>query len=230
METQFPVFAIRLALAIVLGSLVGLERSYHGRPAGFRTHTLVCMASALLILVSIYHWELGVGGPMENVRFDPMRMAQGIMTGIGFLGAGVIIKERLTIQGLTTAGSIWITAAIGIAAGTGLYSLAISAGLATIVVLTLFRWVESVLPSMHFAVLTLRFNKEDCLSEEELMNVVKAQVTTAKSSGYHLEDAGRTVVYRLTVSTMDSKRFRQLAEKLWSIDIVKEFDLIQTSR
>ena len=97
--------------------LPGFERSYHGRPAGFRTHTLVCVASSALMLVTMYqsHWypESFSG----RVALDPTRMAQGIMTGIGFLGAGVIFKEGLTVRGLTTAASIWITAAIGILAG-----------------------------------------------------------------------------------------------------------------
>jgi len=230
MEAEYPVIATKLLLAIVLGALIGLERSYHGRPAGFRTHTLVCMASALLVLVSTYHWKLGMGGPLENMRFDPLRMATGIMTGIGFLGAGVIIKERLTIQGLTTAASLWITAAIGIAAGTGFYSGAIITGVATFAILTIFRWVEYSLPSIHFAVLTLRFRKEDCPSEEDIIGVINAQGTQAKGTGYRLEDEGKTIVCQMTVSTKDRKRFRSLAEKLWSMEAIKEFDLVQTSR
>ena len=87
----------RLTGALVIGAMIGFERSFHGRPAGFRTHALVCLASALLMLVTI--------------RADPTRMAQGIMTGIGFLGAGVIFKEGLTVRGLTTAASIWILSA-----------------------------------------------------------------------------------------------------------------------
>ncbi len=230
MEAEYPVIAIKLLLAAFLGALIGLERSYHGRPAGFRTHTLVCMASALLVLVSTYHWRLGIGGPLENMRFDPLRMATGIMTGIGFLGAGVIIKERLSIQGLTTAASLWITAAIGIAAGTGFFSAAIVTGVATFGILTVFRWVEAAFPSIHFAVLTLRFQKEDCPSEEDIIAVIKSQGTQAKSTGYHLEDSGKTVACQMTVSTKDSKRFRKLAEKLWSMEVIKEFDLVQTSR
>src|SRR6187431_3118175 len=109
-----------LSVALIAGSLIGYERSYQGRPAGFRTHALVCMASALLMLVSLYQ-NLWFEASVEIVRVDPTRMAQGIMTGIGFLGAGVIVKEGLTVRGLTTAASIWITAAIGILVGVGLY-------------------------------------------------------------------------------------------------------------
>lgn len=97
-----------LLVALVAGALIGYERSYQGRPAGFRTHTLVCMASAVLMLLTVFQstWFLASA---EVVRVDPTRMAQGIMTGIGFLGAGVIVKEGATVRGLTTAASIWIT-------------------------------------------------------------------------------------------------------------------------
>ena len=111
---------LRLLAALIAGALIGYERSYHGRPAGFRTHALVCTASSLLMLVTVYeaHWVRVTTG---LVQLDPTRMAQGIMTGIGFLGAGVIFREGLTVRGLTTAASIWMTAAIGILAGIGFY-------------------------------------------------------------------------------------------------------------
>jgi putative Mg2+ transporter-C (MgtC) family protein len=99
------VIAVRLAVALVIGALIGLERSSHGRPAGFRTHSLVCLASALLMLLPVYQQKWMTEVPLEVLRTDPARMAQGIMTGIGFLGAGVIFKEGLTVRGLTTAGA-----------------------------------------------------------------------------------------------------------------------------
>ena len=107
----------RIAVALVLGGMIGFERTFHGRPAGFRTHSLVCVASALLMLVTVYQSEWMTSAPIDTIRTDPTRMAQGIMTGIGFLGAGVIFKEGLTVRGLTTAASIWMTAAIGILVG-----------------------------------------------------------------------------------------------------------------
>ena len=114
MADEYLEILLRLASAVVVGGLIGIERSYHGRPAGFRTHTLVCMASALLMLVTVYESQWFVSGRLERVVVDPTRMAQGIMTGIGFLGAGVIMKEGLSVRGLTSAASIWITAAIGL--------------------------------------------------------------------------------------------------------------------
>ncbi|HEY5637694.1 MAG TPA: MgtC/SapB family protein [Burkholderiales bacterium] len=129
--------------ALAVGAFIGLERSYHGRPAGFRTHALVCLASTVPMLVTVYESQWFNGG--NNVRnvVEPTRMAQGIMTGIGFLGAGAIMKEGLTIRGLITAASIWITAAIGILVGIGFHIPAGLAAALTLGTLSLFRWIES---------------------------------------------------------------------------------------
>src|ERR1700682_3372121 len=135
MSHEELVIAVRLAVALVIGALIGLERSLHGRPAGFRTHSLVCVASALLLMVTVYQLQCMKEFPIQALRADPTRMAQGIMTGIGFLGAGVIFKEGLTVRVLTTAASIWITAAIGILIGIGFYFAATVGGAATIAIL-----------------------------------------------------------------------------------------------
>ena len=112
METDLNLILSRLLLAMLAGGIIGIERAIHGREAGFRTHTLVAVSSSLLMLLMVYQWQLIPQQYLDTVRTDPTRMAQGIMTGIGFLGAGVIIKEGLTVRGLTTAASIWMTAAI----------------------------------------------------------------------------------------------------------------------
>src|SRR6478752_8559397 len=147
----------RIAVALLIGGMIGLERTFHGRPAGFRTHALVSVASALLMLATVYQSDWMTATPLEAIRTDPTRMAQGIMTGIGFLGAGVIFKEGLTVRGLTTAASIWVTAAIGILIGIGFWYAAILGGIATLAVLSLFRLIEARLPSEFYAHHTLRF-------------------------------------------------------------------------
>jgi putative Mg2+ transporter-C (MgtC) family protein len=117
--------AFRLVLAAVLGALVGLERELHAHPAGMRTHLLVSFGSALFTVLSIYGFvdvlDPGVGSPP-----DPTRIAAQVVTGIGFLGAGAIIKYGTSIRGLTTAGSLWATAAIGMAAGAGQIVIAVT--------------------------------------------------------------------------------------------------------
>ena len=145
------VIVVRLAVALVIGALIGLERSLHGRPAGFRTHSLVCLASALLMLVTVYQLQWMKEFPIEALRADPTRMAQGIMTGIGFLGAGVIFKEGLTVRGLTTAASIWVTSAIGILVGIGFYFPAILGAAMTLAVLAVFRMIENKLPTEFYS-------------------------------------------------------------------------------
>jgi len=104
--TEELTIVVRIAAALAVGGVIGLERSFRGRPAGFRTHSLVCVASALLMLVTVYQGEWMTAVPLDSIRTDPTRMAQGIMTGIGFLGGRGIFKKKLTIRGLTTSASI----------------------------------------------------------------------------------------------------------------------------
>ena len=172
METEYLTILIHLGSAVLAGGLIGLERAYHGRPAGFRTHTLVCTASSLLMLLTVYQWQLLADAPLETVRVDPTRMAQGIMTGIGFLGAGVIMKEGLTVRGLTTAASIWMTASIGILLGIGFYFPAIVATLLTLGTLSLFRWIEAIIPSQYYARLNIRFKSHELLPEPDLRALI----------------------------------------------------------
>jgi len=129
------IISLRILLAAVLGGLVGFEREIRGRTAGFRTHMLVCLGSALFmttsILMSSQYGHMGV--------VDPSRIAAGVVTGVGFLGAGAVIRFQSFVQGLTTAASIWVVAAIGLAVGAGLYKVAVVATVIVVVVLFLSR-------------------------------------------------------------------------------------------
>src|SRR5690554_6376696 len=166
-EHDFFKILIHLLAAIVAGGVIGLERSYHGRPAGFRTHTLVCLASSLLMLVTMYQWQwLPPSTSMDTVRTDPTRMTQGIMTGSGFLGAGVIFREGLSVRGLTTSASIWMTAAIGILLGIGFCVPAVLARVLTLGTLPVLRWFERKLPSHCYAHQTTSFDRDNVMSED----------------------------------------------------------------
>ncbi|MDO8886917.1 MgtC/SapB family protein [Candidatus Oleimmundimicrobium sp.] len=126
---------VRLVLAAFLGGIIGYQRERSEKPAGFRTHALVCMGSALLMLVSYY--------PFFNMgNADPSRIAAGAITGIGFLGAGAIISQGGIVKGLTTAASIWIMAAIGFVVGIGLYVPALVGTTLTLLILTFFKTLE----------------------------------------------------------------------------------------
>jgi putative Mg2+ transporter-C (MgtC) family protein len=116
---------LRLALAAVLGGAVGFERELRDREAGLRTHLLVSVGSALFTIVSAYGFRDFLTGNEPVIRADPTRIAAQIVTGIGFLGAGAIIRQGLSVRGLTTAATLWVVAAIGLTAGAGYYSAAV---------------------------------------------------------------------------------------------------------
>lgn len=127
---------LRLLLAAVLGGIVGIERGSGDRPAGFRTHILVCAGSALIMLVSLYGYDAyGTGAKIDR---DSSRIAAQVVSGIGFLGAGTIIHEGVTVRGLTTAASLWMISAIGLAAGSGMYILSIASTIVMLVTLVTF--------------------------------------------------------------------------------------------
>src|SRR5207237_6147082 len=116
---------LRLALAAALGGLIGVERELREREAGLRTHLLVALGSALFTIVGAYGFHAFLASGQSVVRADPTRIAAQIVTGIGFLGAGAIIRQGLSIRGLTTAATLWVVAAIGLASGAGYYSAAV---------------------------------------------------------------------------------------------------------
>lgn len=145
MEFESDMIA-RLLLASFLGGLVGLEREIHGRPAGFRTHLLVSLGSCLFVISSIYFYRIyGNFSGTGPVGVDPGRVAAQVVTGIGFLGAGAIIRERASIRGLTTAACLWVAAAIGVAAGIGLYILSTFVTVIALANLLLLKKVENLL-------------------------------------------------------------------------------------
>jgi putative Mg2+ transporter-C (MgtC) family protein len=115
--------AVRMLLAAILGAAIGLEREIHEHPAGMRTHLLVSLGSAIFTVLSIYGFE-GVGSGSVSPTVDPTRIAAQVVSGIGFLGAGAILKYGTSIRGLTTAASLWTAAAIGMAAGAGEWIIA----------------------------------------------------------------------------------------------------------
>jgi putative Mg2+ transporter-C (MgtC) family protein len=219
---------VHLAVALVAGGLIGLERSYHGRPAGFRTHTLVCMASSLLMLVTIYQTKWFPHAAPDMVRIDPTRMAQGVMTGIGFLGAGVIMKEGLSVRGLTTAASIWITAAIGVLAGVGFYLPVAIATLLTLGTLTVFRSVESTMPSLAYAHFQVRFPRTLAMGETELRDLLARQGFTIANLSYRLVEEGRFFEYRMTIRTRGHRNAGSLARHLNGLPDINEFRIAPT--
>src|SRR5204862_3797163 len=212
-------------VALVAGALIGYERSYRGRPAGFRTHALVCMASAMLMLVTVYeaHWVRSIG----EARLDPTRMAQGIMTGIGFLGAGVIMQEGLSVRGLTTAASIWITAAIGILAGIGFYFPMVVSVVLTLGVLAFFRWIEARMPSQAYYHFSVRFARGGGMSERQLRELVESHGFSIANFTYRLE-AERVRRHSMVIRSADRSGAGRLSVTLEAMESVLEFRIAPT--
>jgi putative Mg2+ transporter-C (MgtC) family protein len=219
---------LRLLASVASGAVIGYERSFHGRPAGLRTHVLVCMASAVLMLVTVYQdqWVRSSG----EERVDPTRMAQGIMTGIGFLGAGVIVKEGLNVRGLTTAASIWITAAIGVLAGIGLYVPMTFAVVLTLLVLAVFRWIEMRVPTQAYFFFDVKYAREGNLSEEGMRELLGKLGFSVANFSYRLEGVGmeRALRHKMTLQTTDRSAASRLARWLEENQTVLEFRLSPT--
>lgn len=174
--------------AMLLGLVVGYERSYRGRAAGMRTYGLVCMASCALVVLcaSPEHW---FGGRPPLMGVDPTRIIQGIVTGIGFLGAGVIMRDGLNISGLTTAASIWTVSAIGVLVGVGFYAGAITLAAASTIFMIWGSKIESLLPARHAVAVTLHFRKDSNVTEGELNKLLRQQ-------GYELARGSFSVNFR----------------------------------
>jgi putative Mg2+ transporter-C (MgtC) family protein len=215
--------ALRLVVALALGGALGMERSYHGRPAGFRTHALVGLASASLMLISSYEaiWFHTPDGVRSTL--DPTRMAQGIMTGIGFLGAGVIMRHGPTVRGLTTAASIWITAGIGILVGIGFYvAAAMTAGIA-LAALSGFRWIERNVRSEAYADFSVTFAADRAPHSSEVIALARHHGLAAHGLTQHFRRGDGIMEYGMTVHSLDRKAFARMSEALRAREDVVEF-------
>lgn len=132
---------IRLVLSLILSGLIGLERQMHRRTAGLRTHILVSLGSCLIMLTSLYIFAIY----KNEANVDPARIAAGVITGIGFLGAGTIIREREGVKGLTTAASLWVVAGIGLATGCGFYKAALFTTILALLTLFFLKYIERIM-------------------------------------------------------------------------------------
>ena len=188
----------RLLLASLLGALIGLEREIHGRTAGFRTHLLVSLGSALFMAVSInFYREFGSFSGTIPVGIDPGRVAAQVVTGIGFLGAGAIIRDKASVRGLTTAACLWIAAAIGLACGAGLYLLPLLVTVISLVSLIALKKIEGVLARDRYAM--LKVVSDDV--EGQLEHIIQAvEAIGLKLTPYGVErKASGLLVFELQV-------------------------------
>jgi putative Mg2+ transporter-C (MgtC) family protein len=206
-----------LALAFVLSSLIGLEREWRQKSAGLRTHTLVGVGSALFLLVSKYGFA-DVLGP--HTALDPSRVAAQIVSGIGFIGGGLIFVRSDIVRGLTTAAIVWMTAAVGMACGAGLWLLAVAVTAGHFVVVFAYTWLSPRLPRSRFADADVRVVYEDgrgtlrtVLAECTCRSFAVASIDTQRvdsAVAVTLELLGRGSVDDLTVALSELEGVRQV--------------------
>jgi putative Mg2+ transporter-C (MgtC) family protein len=219
-----------LGAAWLAGALIGWERSYHGRAAGFRTHALVGLAAAAAMMVSLAPTFTPTLFPGANPGLDPTRLAQGVLTGIGFLGAGVIFKEGVNVQGLTTAASVWATAAIGLLFGVGGYfpgTLATVGVLATLVVL---RWVERYLPAQVYAWSAFRFRAVDAPAAEALQALLATRGVAFRELSYARSHDGAILEFSGNLTALRDRDFDELEGHLRDFPGLVEFELSRISK
>ena len=207
---------LRVLVALVIGGLIGLEREFGQHSAGFRTHILVCLGSALIMLLSIYGFSAYVGEP--NVRTDPARLAAQVISGIGFLGAGTILRNGNSISGLTTAASLWVVAALGLAVGAGFYYGALLTTFLVLVCLFVLNKLEKVFSrKRRMADLTVAM-KEASGSVQSVMDKVKPlgatinNLSSDQEQGDHVEPvlhlhlSVKTIVLEKNLGLLDELR------------------------
>ena len=205
--TDLPDFVLPLLAAIVAGGLIGFEREWRGRAAGFRTHILVCLASALLMEAAVSQgaWRFEAL-PGTEIVSDPTRMAHGVLTGIGFLCAGVIFRAGFSIHGLTTAASLWITAAIGLLFGAGLFWLAVTGAALTVIILAALRLVSVRLPQQVVIDAEVSWRRDTPEAERAVEAAIAEAGWSASGDRHRLADGGASVqrIFRLRSRGDDS--------------------------
>jgi putative Mg2+ transporter-C (MgtC) family protein len=219
---------LNLIGALLLGMAVGYERTFNGRAAGMRTYALVCMAStALTIFVGFA--PLWYGGTAHDVSPDATRVVGGVVTGIGFLCAGVIVKDGLSISGLTTAASIWAAAAVGVLLGVGLYGSALLLAGLCMLSMTLVHQIERWLPGRASFHVTLTFRRDSGRRFEELAQVAEAHGYRAMPASFSFSFDDNHPVWRFCVVALHRSRSTspsQLAHELAKSEDITRFSIV----
>lgn len=212
----------RLLLGTVLGGIIGFERQTHGRPAGFRTQLLVCVACTLLmVLAESYYVSSGPGSSMA--RLDPTRIAAGAMTGVGFLGAGVILKTGATIQGLTTAACIWIVSAIGLAVGAGQYLAGIFGCAITFFSLYVLRMWEAKIPRLVYHY--LRVVTDETGDEDMVTAIFRERGCVVSKMQYEVSFPEKEKAFSFTIAKRDGLPMKEVLSSFSRLGFVRRLEI-----
>ena len=217
--------AISLFSALVAGGLIGLERSLNGRAAGFRTYALVCLGSAIAMLATTYPLQGTFVSQADTIFADPTRVMQGIVTGIGFLGAGLIFRDGFSVRGLTSAASIWVTSAIGILIGIGYVRAAALSVVLTLAALTLFNLIQTRLPQRYFSVLRIRFSADAVPDQQDLARRLEQQGFQIVETSYQMVGNARDIEFSMKVWSARKEASPELARVLAADRTVTEFGI-----
>lgn len=207
----------RLFLAAVLGGVIGLEREMHGRAAGFRTHILVCAGAALIMLTSIYICGIYRG----TAAADPGRIAAGVVTGIGFLGAGTIMRFRASVTGLTTAASLWIAAGIGLAAGCGFYQGAYTTTAIVLIALFFLTRLERSWMRKDWYRAILVEGKGDAEQLEHVKSVLSNYRAEVRDFEVRKSERGGNVAMELNLKLLTTRDMDRIISEIMQIDGVE---------
>jgi putative Mg2+ transporter-C (MgtC) family protein len=213
----------RTVAALLAGGAIGLERSFHGRAAGLRTYALVCFGSALLVAAAQYEFNAPTHGAGEVTR-----VVQGIVTGIGFLGAGVIVKEGFTVRGLTTSASIWVASAIGVVIGAGSYVTGAEAAVVTLIALAILRQIEDRLPAQAYVHVDVAFDRAAAMDEGRFRQLVTSHGFSIREVSYRLYDAPARLEYRAMIWSNRPEEIRALEQSLLAQREVVQFSITPT--
>jgi putative Mg2+ transporter-C (MgtC) family protein len=218
--------------ALMLGLLVGYERSYHGRAAGMRTYGLVCMASCAITVIAGYpaFWYGGaaMGSLTGHLPPDPTRVIQGVVTGVGFLGAGVIMREGMNISGLTTAASIWSSSAMGILVGVGFYSAAILLALLSASLMMWASLLEKALPSRPAVAIRMTFRAGYNPSQSALEKIALARGYEIAGGSLYIQCISQREEWRfvaISISRDKGIALPELSKELRLFEGVEDYSL-----
>lgn len=223
--SQLGDYALPLLGAGFAGILIGVEREARGHPAGLRTHTLVCLASALLMLAAVHQTEWMGATSSEVIRIDPVRMAHGILTGIGFLCGGVIFRQGLSVHGLTTAASLWVTSALGTLYGVSFFGLALIGTVATLVVLVAFRWIDEHMPASNIIDVSVRYRRDGAFPEDAFHELMRELKLKPRSVRHRLISSGEAIELGATLRGPSTVQTRALAERLCDDPRITRFEI-----
>jgi putative Mg2+ transporter-C (MgtC) family protein len=210
-------FILRIVLAAILGGIIGLEREYRAKEAGFRTHFLVGMGAAIFMILSKYGYDDVV--KTELVRLDPSRIAAQVVSGIGFIGAGCIIFQKHVVRGLTTAAGLWVTSAIGLACGSGMYLLAAAATLLVVICLEMVSMLHH-----HFGSKTLTLTISSTSREGIREVLTKFEHDAVEVLSYEMKTHHHTTGDTYTATMGIKVKRDHYRSRFYPMSLITEFD------